>query len=76
MGETEILTLSNAILSLLLILSEFMGWSNCSSNSISEIIVNLFKSNKCAGGSNTEEDNQIVINTEPEQVLEDFPSSI
>ena len=56
MDETEKLALSNAIISLLLILSEIIGWSACKSNSVTEIIVNLLQSNKCVGRSNVEEE--------------------
>lgn len=56
MEETEILALSNAIISLLLILSEIIGWSACKSNSVTEIILNLLQSNKCIGRSNVEEE--------------------
>ncbi len=55
MDEVEKLALSNAIISLLLILSEFMGWSTCKANSISESLLNLLNGNKCIGGSNTKE---------------------
>lgn len=55
MDETEKLALSNAIISLLLILSEIIGWSACKSNSVTEMIVNLLQSNKCIGGSDVEE---------------------
>lgn len=56
MDDTEKLALSNAIISLLLILSEIIGWSACKSNSLTEIIVNLLQSNKCVGRSNVEEE--------------------
>lgn len=56
MDETEKLALSNAIISLLLILSEIIGWSACKSNSVTEIIVNLLQSNKCIGRSDVEEE--------------------
>lgn len=56
MDEAEKLAFSNAIISLLLILSEIIGWSACKSNSVSEIIVNLLQSNKCIGRSNVEEE--------------------
>ena len=56
MDETEKLALSNAIISLLLILSEIIGWSACKSNSLTEIIVNLLQRNKCVGRSDVEEE--------------------
>jgi hypothetical protein len=56
MDEAEKLAFSNAIISLLLILSEIIGWSACKSNSVSEIIVNLLQCNKCIGRSNVEEE--------------------
>lgn len=59
MDETEKLALSNAIISLLLIISEIIGWSTCKSNSISEIFISLFKGNKCVGSANLEEQGQV-----------------
>ncbi len=59
MDETEKLALSNAIISLLLIISEIIGWSACKSNSISEILISLFKGNKCIGTTNLEEQSQV-----------------
>jgi|APGre2960657373_1045057.scaffolds.fasta_scaffold132370_1 hypothetical protein len=56
MDETEKLVLSNAIISLLLILSEIIGWSACKSNSVTETILNLLQSNKCIGRSDVEEE--------------------
>jgi hypothetical protein len=56
MDEAEKLALSNAIISLLLILSEIIGWSACKSNSVTEVIVNLLQSNKCIGRSDVEEE--------------------
>lgn len=55
MDETEKLALSNAIISFLLIVSELVGWSACKSNSISEMLLTLFKGNKCIGRSDSEE---------------------
>jgi putative methionine-R-sulfoxide reductase with GAF domain len=65
MEEADKLALSNAIISLLLILSEFMGWSQCKSNSLSELMVNLFQRNKCIGRSDIEEQSHSAINAEP-----------
>lgn len=65
MDEAEKLALSNAIISLLLILSEFMGWSQCKSNSVSQFVVNLFQRNKCISRSDIEEQSHSGINTEP-----------
>ena len=56
MDEVEKLALSNAIISLLLILSEIIGWSACKSNSVTEVILNLLQSNKCIGRSDVEEE--------------------
>ena len=55
MDTTEKLALSNAILSLFLIISELIGWSSCKANSISQLFISLFKGNKCVGGSDPEE---------------------
>jgi hypothetical protein len=55
MYEIDYLVLSNAILSLLLILSEFLGWSSCKPNSVSEYLFSLLKGYKCVGRSDTEE---------------------
>jgi hypothetical protein len=55
MEEVEKLALSNAIISLFLIVSELIGWSSCRSNSISELFITLFKGNKCKSGSDPEE---------------------
>ena len=59
MDETEKLALSNAIISLLLIISEIVGWSACKSNSISELFISLFKGNKCIGPTDLEEQGQV-----------------
>jgi hypothetical protein len=59
MDETEKLALSNAIISLLLIISEIIGWSTCKSNSISEIFISLLKGNKCISSTNLEEQGQV-----------------
>lgn len=55
MDETEKLALSNAIISLLLIMSEFLGWSDCKHNSVSQWVINLLKGNKCIGRGDIEE---------------------
>lgn len=55
MEEADKLALSNAIIGLLLLLSEMVGWSTCKSNSISELLFNLLQSNKCVGRSDIEE---------------------
>lgn len=55
MDEIEKLALSNGIISLLLVLSEFLGWSTCKHNSISEYLFNLLQGNKCICRSDPEE---------------------
>jgi hypothetical protein len=55
MYEIEILMLTNAIVSLLLIMSELIGYSSCPDNSVSEWLISLIQGNKCIGWSNTEE---------------------
>ena len=55
MDETEKLAMSNAIISLLLILSEIIGWSSCRQNSISEYLFNLLQGNKCICSRDLEE---------------------
>lgn len=47
--------LTNAIVSLLLIMSELIGYSSCPDNSVSEWLISLIQGNKCIGWSNTEE---------------------
>lgn len=59
MNEADVLALSNGIISLLLIISEIIGWSTCDSNSISELILYLFKGNKCIGGGDLEKEGQV-----------------
>ena len=55
MDVTEKLALSNALISLFLIISEWIGWSSCKANSISQLFISLFKGNKCIGRSDPEE---------------------
>lgn len=55
MDETEKIAMSNAIISLLLIISELIGWSSCKHNSISEYLFNLLQGNKCICGRDLEE---------------------
>lgn len=61
MDEIDKLALSNAIISLLLVLSELLGWSSCKHNSITEYLFNLVKGNKCVGSRDTKEQTELGV---------------
>lgn len=59
MDEVEKLALSNALISLFLVISELIGWSSCKSNSITELFISFIKGNKCVSPTDLEEQGEV-----------------